>query len=109
MIISKLNDIYDNLEIISNLLYYKFRYMYISSFLRNSPSWRRAIEEWQSACLTQGVPQGWCLVLGWGEPPFFLEKKKSPLELDEGHSLAELAEANHPGHMAVTVQLAMKH
>lgn len=108
MIISKLNDIYDNLEIIYNLLYYKFRYMYISSFLRNSPSRRRAIAEWQSACLTQGVPRGWCLELGWGDH-LSSWKKKSPLELDEGHSLAELAEANHPGHMAVTVQLAMKH
>lgn len=69
--------------------------MYISSFLRNSPSWSEdysGVAEW--------LPNTWSsprLVPSTGleGPPFFLEKK-SPLELDEGHSLAELAEANHP-------------
>lgn len=60
----------------------------------------------QSACLTYGDPQDWCLVLRGRD--HLLGKNESPLELAQGYCLVELAEANHPGHMAVTVQLAMK-
>lgn len=90
-----------SLRICHEIMYEK-KYFF---FLRNSPSWSEGYSR-----VAECLPNTWSsprLVLG-GRPPFFLEKK-SPLELDEGHSLAELAKANHLERTTVTVQLAMMH